>query len=264
MEKGGVGSMAKPQKAKDIDGYISQFPAAVKAILHCRTPVLGGHVAACPGCGSEHLLYHSCRHRACPRCGHDATTRWLAQQRELLLPVGVRDGYFAAAECDPHDGVAPFAGLGQLLEGLAARLLAEGPERLAEWRHRINASLLNTGQVLLDLCPADRRGWEWHYLKRLWRVEPVVLRAPGNKEVSGVAFSPDGEHLAAACLDRTVRVWHLRTGEVVTLRGHEKYVYSVAFCPTNGRRLASFLGSAPLASSGEERDRPDEQSKVRE
>jgi hypothetical protein len=61
--------------------------AAVKAILHCRTPVLGGHVAACPGCGSEHLLYHSCRHRACPRCGHDATTRWLAQQRELLLPV---------------------------------------------------------------------------------------------------------------------------------------------------------------------------------
>ncbi len=52
---------------------------AVKAILHCRTPVLGGHVAACPGCGAEHLLYHSCRHRACPRCGHDATTRWLVR-----------------------------------------------------------------------------------------------------------------------------------------------------------------------------------------
>ncbi|MEP7124970.1 MAG: IS91 family transposase [Byssovorax sp.] len=61
--------------------------SAVKAILQCRTPDLGGHVAACPGCGSEHLLYHSCRHRACPRCGHDATTRWLARQHELLLPV---------------------------------------------------------------------------------------------------------------------------------------------------------------------------------
>src|SRR4051794_37043776 len=60
---------------------------AVKAILHCRTPVLGGHVAVCTRCGNEHLLYHSCRPRACPQCGHDATTRWLAQQRELLLPV---------------------------------------------------------------------------------------------------------------------------------------------------------------------------------
>ena len=44
---------------------------AVKAILRCRTPEMGGHLAKCPRCESEHLLYHSCRHRACPRCGHD-------------------------------------------------------------------------------------------------------------------------------------------------------------------------------------------------
>jgi hypothetical protein len=108
--------------------------------------------------------------------------------------------------------------------------------------HReLTAKLANPGRAedLLEACPLDRRGWEWHYLKRLWRIEPVVLRVPGNKEVSGVAFSPDGEHLAAACLDRTVRVWHLRSGGVVTLRGHEKYVYSVAFSPINGRRIAS-------------------------
>lgn len=60
---------------------------AVQAILHCRTPVLGGHVAECARCGCQHLLYHSCRHRACPRCGHDATEKWIAQQRERLLPV---------------------------------------------------------------------------------------------------------------------------------------------------------------------------------
>ena len=60
---------------------------ALNAILHCRTPVMGGHVAACPQCGSEHLLYHSCRHRACPQCGHETTTRWIDRQRELLLPV---------------------------------------------------------------------------------------------------------------------------------------------------------------------------------
>jgi hypothetical protein len=60
---------------------------ALQAILYCRTPAAGGHVAACSQCGVEHLLYHSCRHRACPRCGHDAATRWLAGQQELLLPV---------------------------------------------------------------------------------------------------------------------------------------------------------------------------------
>ena len=69
---------------------VSMLPShahAVKAILRCRTPELGGHLARCPRCETEHLLYHSCHHRACPRCGHDATTKWLEGQRELLLPV---------------------------------------------------------------------------------------------------------------------------------------------------------------------------------
>lgn len=68
----------------------SMMPSHVRAvqdISSCRTPILGGHVAACLSCGHEHLFYHSCRNRACPRCGHDATTRWIERQRELLLPV---------------------------------------------------------------------------------------------------------------------------------------------------------------------------------
>lgn len=60
---------------------------AVQAIVHCRTPAMGGHVAVCAQCENWHLVYHSCRHRACPQCGHDATTRWIERQRELLLPV---------------------------------------------------------------------------------------------------------------------------------------------------------------------------------
>ena len=68
-------------------GLLPSHRRAMQAILHCRTPLMGGHVAVCAQCGGEHLLFHSCRHRACPRCGHDATARWSAQQRELLLPV---------------------------------------------------------------------------------------------------------------------------------------------------------------------------------
>jgi WD40 repeat protein/serine/threonine protein kinase len=94
-------------------------------------------------------------------------------------------------------------------------------------------------EELLEACPQELRGWEWHYLKRLWRSEPVVLREPGNTGVQSVAFSPDGAQVAAACGDGTVKVRDLMTGQVVTLRGHDKFVFSVAFSPTDGHRLAS-------------------------
>ena len=60
---------------------------AVRAITQCRTAALGGHLAQCTQCKGRHLLYHSCKHRACPRCGHDAARRWLQHQQTLLLPV---------------------------------------------------------------------------------------------------------------------------------------------------------------------------------
>src|SRR4051812_20304852 len=60
---------------------------ALSAISRCRTAALGGHLAECTVCGREHVLFHSCHHRACPRCGHDATRQWVERQRDLLLPV---------------------------------------------------------------------------------------------------------------------------------------------------------------------------------
>lgn len=68
----------------------SVLPSHVRAIRRvsiCRTAALGGHVGRCESCQAQHLLYHSCRHRACPQCGTLQTTRWLERQRELLLPV---------------------------------------------------------------------------------------------------------------------------------------------------------------------------------
>jgi hypothetical protein len=68
----------------------SMLPSHVRAIhdiVRCRTAALGGHLAECDACGREHVLYHSCRNRACPQCGQDAAERWVEGQRELLLPV---------------------------------------------------------------------------------------------------------------------------------------------------------------------------------
>jgi hypothetical protein len=75
-------------------GYVAKFGglipeeqrAAVRAILRCRTPALGGQRYRC-ACGREHFAYHSCNHRACPRCGRDDAAGWLEQQRARLLPV---------------------------------------------------------------------------------------------------------------------------------------------------------------------------------
>lgn len=69
------------------EAVLPSHARAVRAITQCRTAALGGHLAECTQCASSHVLYHSCRHRACPRCGHDAASLWLAHQQSLLLPV---------------------------------------------------------------------------------------------------------------------------------------------------------------------------------
>lgn len=60
---------------------------ALTAIQQCRTPALGGQLYRCHACGQPDFAYHSCHHRACPRCGGGQTAAWTQRQTERLLPV---------------------------------------------------------------------------------------------------------------------------------------------------------------------------------
>jgi hypothetical protein len=72
---------------------------ALHAIVRCRTPALGGCVYRCTACAQTDFAYHSCHHRACPRCGGHRTAEWTAQQQARLLPVE----YFLVTFTVPQD-----------------------------------------------------------------------------------------------------------------------------------------------------------------
>jgi hypothetical protein len=59
---------------------------ALRDIQNCRTAFFGGHVYRCDHCDQERYSYHSCRNRSCPKCHYDQTERWIATQRQRLLP----------------------------------------------------------------------------------------------------------------------------------------------------------------------------------
>jgi Putative transposase/Transposase zinc-binding domain len=102
-------------------------------LAQCRTPALGGHVAACTHCGHTEYHYHSCGDRHCPSCGGNKRAAWLERQQRDLLPVP----YFHVVFTLPHELSALILGNRQLLyDGLftasAQTLLTLGadPKRL--------------------------------------------------------------------------------------------------------------------------------------
>jgi WD40 repeat protein len=103
---------------------------------------------------------------------------------------------------------------------------------------------------LLDLGPPERRGWEWHYLRRLCHPERASWRGHPRWAFS-VAYSPDGSRLVSAggiphrlsgspaATPGELKVWDAATGRLLRdLPGHKGSVTRVVFSP-DGRLLAS-------------------------
>jgi hypothetical protein len=72
----------------------------MRAILHCRTAALGGHIDICPRCGGDKTIsYNSCRNRHCPKCQTQARQRWIAARKQELLETR----YFHVVFTLPHE-----------------------------------------------------------------------------------------------------------------------------------------------------------------
>jgi len=110
-------------------------------------------------------------------------------------------------------------------------------QRIALAEQEWSANNLLRMQQLLDDCPEDLRGWEWHYLRRLRYRSPPILHHDAG--VSDAAFSRDGRQVASVDYDGVVKVWDVQTGrEVLRIQAHDKPAACVAFSP-DGHYLAT-------------------------
>src|SRR5262249_51068012 len=112
----------------------------------------------------------------------------------------------------------------------------------ADWRDG-NAG---PAKQVLDARRPELCGWEWHYLRRLFRARQLATLEGHAAGVLAVAFSPDGEYIASADADGIIKVWERRaclgqrSGQpapaTLTLR-HGAAVRTVAFS-ADGKWLA--------------------------
>lgn len=117
--------------------------------------------------------------------------------------------------------------------------------RIAFAERERSASNIHQAEDLLELCPPERRHWEWHYLKRVCRAELLVL-VQHRQSVNSLAVSPDGKTLVSGGGHTfrpgeggRIEVWTTDpVAEIRTLHGHGAALAGMCFHP-DGTRLAT-------------------------
>lgn len=112
-------------------------------------------------------------------------------------------------------------------------------------RHRISAVKFNgSGEWIALGCAALGQLLVWE-----WRSETYVLKQQGHfYDVSVVAFSPDGTHLASGADDAKVKVWAVASGSCfVTFAEHTGAITGVVFTPNSNALVTCSLDGTARA-----------------
>jgi len=202
---------------------------AVHAILHCRTPAMGGQVFGCRDCGEQRFAWHSCNHKACPQCGADATAKWVERQLErrvkaphfmvtFTLPDTLREMFHGVSAKQAYDIF--FKAVAAALEQTLASPKSLGAATsgftmiLHTWNQKLlphphihcivpGAGLDAEGKLVKVKCPIYlahlpilQAKFRWAFRREMkaaaWQVDPAVWRIDW-----GVHVQPVGDGAAA-------------------------------------------------------------------
>lgn len=172
---------------------------------------MGGTCYACPSCHSHHFAFHSCNHKACPRCGKAATAAWVERALEkqvkapyflvtFTLPAELRtcffgpfakefyDVFFAAVSSALAEKLTTAKGFKARVSGFLAVLHTWGQQmQFHPHLHLLvpGAGLNAKGQVItvrkddyLVYLPNLKAAFREHFRRELkdknWQVDPAV------------------------------------------------------------------------------------------
>jgi WD40 repeat protein len=134
---------------------------------------------------------------------------------DATMAVGTSSGEWLAIDAKTGRTLHVIAELGQTVRTAAAS--ADG-KNLA-----LGGELVSGGQPLVVFAA-----------KEMHKIADAV---PEKEAIHGLAFSPDGKHLAAACSDGEVRMFDVEKGKLITsAKEHKEAVFSVAYSP-DGKKL---------------------------
>jgi WD40 repeat protein/serine/threonine protein kinase len=200
--------------ASDVDRYLKDEP-----------------VHACPPTAWYRLCKFTRRHRAAFFTGSVAAAALLVAVGSLISGVLVLAASNAQVNKEQE----------QTRRALEGEKETSYNQRIALAGRELAAGNVGRSEELLDECPLDRRGWEWSFLKRqrYGNLPPMQHEAT----VVSVAFSPDGQQLATACMDGTIAIRDARSGHMLQSLERQSGLLGgalprhLAYSP-DGRRLA--------------------------
>ena len=111
---------------------------------------------------------------------------------------------------------------------------------------------LRSTRKLLDSCPEDLRGWEWHRLNHIMD-ESLITIAPSQTGLFSIALGPNGKRIASVTDGKDITIWDAESGaEVLTFEESGKHFAGpLAFNPdgtrivSGGRHRTASRGSTP-------------------